>query len=167
MRFAFALAVLATTLATTSATNLLERQSLPTCAETCIGSANTSGCSSSDEKCLCSSSAFVDSVESCVQSSCSAGDLSSALQAAEALCAQAGVSLSLTGSLAASATGSASASGSASGSASTRATSTTASGTHSASSSAPAATTSASGATSHSANAFAGLAAIGAVAFVL
>ncbi|KAI0718654.1 hypothetical protein C8Q72DRAFT_789037 [Fomitopsis betulina] len=114
MRFTLALLALATAFSGASA-HAWKRQSLPTCAESCIGSATVGSCSASDEQCLCSSSAFVDSVESCIEKSCSAGDIQSSLQAAEAVCAQAGVTLSLTGSL--SATASASGSGPASASA--------------------------------------------------
>ncbi|EPS96370.1 hypothetical protein FOMPIDRAFT_1032413 [Fomitopsis schrenkii] len=177
MRFTFAVLALAATLSAASA-NVWKRQSLPSCAENCIGSASTGGCSASDEQCLCSSSAFVDSVESCIEKSCDASDVQASLAAAEALCAQAGVTLSLTGSLpsaTASGSGSASASGFASASASSgsHASSSSSSSSSSAShleptdvgSASPATTSTKSGASSVAVDGFLGLAAVGAAMF--
>ncbi|KAH9934194.1 uncharacterized protein B0H18DRAFT_547026 [Fomitopsis serialis] len=195
MRFAFALAVFAATLTTTVATNLfLKRQHLPSCAEACIEGANTSGCSASDDECLCSSSAFVDNIKSCVQSSCSASDLANAQEYFEAFCAKVGVSLSASTSATVSSSVSTSSSVTVSISASIPASSDVSnasactamsalagtsayassgpsvpSATGSGTLSYPPASTpfSASGATSHAANTFAGLAAIGAVVLAL
>ncbi|KAF8898077.1 hypothetical protein CPB85DRAFT_191366 [Mucidula mucida] len=70
-----------------SGMSLYPRQSdLPDCAMTCIQSADSSGCSSTDQTCLCKSSAFVQSSATCLQSTCSADELNTAVQVAEALC---------------------------------------------------------------------------------
>ncbi|KAK0194688.1 hypothetical protein F5146DRAFT_1135440 [Armillaria mellea] len=141
-----------------SAASLNARQ-LPSCAVSCITGSNTSygDCSASDNACLCKNANFVSSAESCITSNCTGDDLQTALSAAQALCAAAGVTLT---SEAVSAT-STSPSSSSSASSASRASS-------SASTSASAASTSSSnGALTVGSNAVAGLAAIGLVALAL
>ncbi|KAH9947877.1 hypothetical protein B0H21DRAFT_736774 [Amylocystis lapponica] len=157
MRFAIALVALSALSA--SASSLLRRQSLPSCADPCIENADLGSCSASDDTCLCNSSAFVNSVTSCITSSCTGSDLAEAEQAAVALCAAVGVTLSSPASTSGSSTPSSTApSSSSSGSASHSSTS---------SSSASSPTTSTNAAMSHGVNALAGLAAVGAIAFGL
>lgn len=71
---------------------------IPQCALTCaISSIGASGCSETDIKCICSASAFLTSITSCVQGSCTAAELAQTLKAAQGLCSSAGVTLSLPG----------------------------------------------------------------------
>ena len=60
--------------------------SLPDCAATCLATANLEGCQPNDNKCLCSSSAFVSSTTACIQSACSGSDLTNAEAAAREIC---------------------------------------------------------------------------------
>ncbi|EPS96363.1 hypothetical protein FOMPIDRAFT_1032411 [Fomitopsis schrenkii] len=142
MRCTFALTALLSALATAQASYLLKRQ-FPSCASSCLVNADFGNCNSTDDTCLCNSSTFVNSVTSCIESSCSGNDLETAEADAQQLCLAVGVTL----------TNSASATGSSSPS--------------STSSSATATTTKTSGARANSMNALAGLAAVGAVAFAL
>lgn len=48
--------------------------------------ADFDGCNSSDDTCLCNSSTFVNSVTSCIESSCSGNDLATAESDAQQLC---------------------------------------------------------------------------------
>ncbi|KAG7095208.1 hypothetical protein E1B28_005983 [Marasmius oreades] len=80
-------------------------QSLPSCALQCITSADTSGCGgTTDTACLCKDPTFVNSTFQCVQAKCPSSDVSTALSAAQMLCAGAGVSVSLPASSAATGT---------------------------------------------------------------
>ncbi|KAF9003484.1 hypothetical protein BDZ89DRAFT_967512 [Hymenopellis radicata] len=78
-----------------SGMSLYPRQSLPDCAVTCIqnAAASSSECSSTDQTCLCKSSAFVSTAAACFQSACSAADQNTAVQVAEALCKSVGVTV--------------------------------------------------------------------------
>ncbi|KZT00727.1 uncharacterized protein LAESUDRAFT_665566 [Laetiporus sulphureus 93-53] len=104
---------------------ILKRQSLPTCADTCLTNANLDGCNASDDSCLCNDKTFVDSVTSCIESACTGSDLTEAEEYAQQLCLAVGVTL--TASSAASTSGSATASGSSTSSATATSTSTAAS----------------------------------------
>ncbi|EPS96368.1 hypothetical protein FOMPIDRAFT_1053303 [Fomitopsis schrenkii] len=70
---------------------------VPPCAAQCLTAASMSPmvCSAGNEQCLCSSPAYVGSVESCIEGSCTLSDVNAALQAVEELCTQAGVSVTL------------------------------------------------------------------------
>jgi len=84
--------------ATTLAASLVSAQlsALPTCAVTCaITSLGSTGCAETDVACICKATAFITALTPCVQAACSAADLQKTIAAAEGLCAQAGVSLSL------------------------------------------------------------------------
>ncbi|KAI0725952.1 hypothetical protein C8Q72DRAFT_561698 [Fomitopsis betulina] len=109
MRCTFALTALLSALATVQASYLMRRQ-FPNCASSCLVDADFDGCNSSDDTCLCNSSTFVNSVTSCIESSCSGNDLATAESDAQQLCLAVGVTLATS----ASATGSSSASHSAS-----------------------------------------------------
>ncbi|KAH9934186.1 uncharacterized protein B0H18DRAFT_979865 [Fomitopsis serialis] len=143
MRCALALTTLLSALATVQASYLLRRQ-FPSCAESCLADANFDGCNSSDDTCLCKSSAFVNSVTSCIQSSCTGNDLTTAESDAQQLCLAVGVTLASSGA---------------------SATSTSPSSSTSSAASSASATSASSGARTHGVNALAGLAAVGAVAF--
>ncbi|KAF5391000.1 hypothetical protein D9757_003973 [Collybiopsis confluens] len=81
-----------------------QQLSLPSCALTCLSSAITSsGCDTTDEKCLCTSSTFINSTSSCITKSCSDTDAATALKGAADLCASVSVTLD-TSSIAASVT---------------------------------------------------------------
>ncbi|KAL1661799.1 hypothetical protein GGF50DRAFT_104839 [Schizophyllum commune] len=162
-------------LAASASARVTVRQNVPDCLLTCIATADTSGCDSSDTACLCGNDTFVSSVTQCVQSSCSADDVQASLQGAQAVCAGAGVTLSDIPTGSASGSGSASATATSSGGSQTTSGSATASASHSGSTS-PSQTSSAdgseetgdeNGASAHGANAFVGLAAVGLAAFVL
>ncbi|KAK7040743.1 hypothetical protein VNI00_009649 [Paramarasmius palmivorus] len=75
-------------------TTSVSAQNLPTCAFTCVASADTGSCGM-DNKCLCSSQAFVESTTKCIMSSCTGDDLQAAVAGAQQLCADAGVTLSV------------------------------------------------------------------------
>ncbi|KZT64997.1 hypothetical protein DAEQUDRAFT_731978 [Daedalea quercina L-15889] len=144
MRCAFALTVVVlSAIATAQASYLLKRQ-FPSCASTCLEDADFDGCDESDDTCLCKSSVFVNSVTSCIESSCTGSDLTTAEEDAQQLCLAVGVTLTA----------------SVSGASATSASST-------ASSSAASTTQTTSGARSNGVNALAGLAVVGAVAFAL
>ncbi|TFY57793.1 hypothetical protein EVJ58_g6814 [Rhodofomes roseus] len=145
MRCALALTTLLSALATAQASYILRRQ-FPNCAESCLANANFGSCSSSDDTCLCNSSVFVNSVTSCIQSSCTGSDLTTAESDAQQLCLAVGVTLSASSAAASSTSPSSSASSAASSASVTGA---------------------ANSARSHGVNALAGLAAVGAVAFAL
>ncbi|KIK57433.1 hypothetical protein GYMLUDRAFT_46314 [Collybiopsis luxurians FD-317 M1] len=149
--------VLVSVLASASASEsfFFKRQqlNLPSCAVSCLASAPTGSCSTSDEKCLCSSSQFIAGASSCIESSCSGSDIQSALGAAATLCAQAGVTLD-TSSIIAAATSSASASNSTA----TSPSATTSSSSSSSSSASPSSTSNAA----LSNNVFSGLLGLGA-----
>ncbi|ETW77657.1 hypothetical protein HETIRDRAFT_151984 [Heterobasidion irregulare TC 32-1] len=80
--------------ACTVSASLVPRQAVfPNCALPCLTSANFGSCNTSDIGCLCSSSAFIDSVAQCIQSGCSGTDVQKALSAAQTECANNGVTL--------------------------------------------------------------------------
>jgi len=162
MRFTFALLAFTGALATVSAVStgsgLFKRQ-FPNCADACLTNADTGACPSGDDTCLCNNAAFVNSVTSCISSSCTGSDLTTADADARQLCEAVGVTL--TASAPAS-----TASASTASSASSAAPSSTAPSSSASVSASPSATHS-SGAMSHSVNALAGLVAVGAVAFAL
>lgn len=56
------------------------------CASSCLADADFDGCNSTDDTCLCKSSTFVNSVTSCIESSCSGNDLQTAEADAQQLC---------------------------------------------------------------------------------
>ncbi|KAG9096467.1 hypothetical protein FRC07_010931 [Ceratobasidium sp. 392] len=95
MRVSFAVLALA---AVASASSVFRRQSMPACAMTCIMNANTqdSGCDATDNTCLCKNQAFIQSTSTCIASTCQGNDLKDANEAASALCAAAGVTLTPT-----------------------------------------------------------------------
>ncbi|KAJ3926401.1 MAG: hypothetical protein NXY57DRAFT_1029139 [Lentinula lateritia] len=69
---------------------------LPTCALPCLtatSSTSFGNCSSTDDACLCSNPQFISNTATCIEGACTGNDLQTALSAAEALCAQAGVTL--------------------------------------------------------------------------
>ncbi|TFK52837.1 hypothetical protein OE88DRAFT_1307759 [Heliocybe sulcata] len=158
MRCTFALVALSYVFAVASASRvaLFARQSLPSCATSCLLNANTGSCSQNDDVCLCNSQAFISSTTTCIEQSCQGNDLTNAESAAQQLCAAVGVTLS-----AASATPSATAPAS-SGSGSSSASATTSAHDSSASQ-----TGTTSGAMTHSVNMVAGLAAVGLAALAL
>ena len=61
------------------------------CLTSCISDANTDTCDPADTACLCNNQTFVNSITSCVQSTCDADSVQAAAQSASALC-QAAVS---------------------------------------------------------------------------
>ena len=48
------------------------------CALVCIANAPLGGCASTDNKCLCENPIFIDNVQSCIQSTCTGEDLTTA-----------------------------------------------------------------------------------------
>ncbi|PAV18153.1 hypothetical protein PNOK_0663900 [Pyrrhoderma noxium] len=120
MRFTFALL-----LAGAASASLVSRQDIPTCALTCIASADTGSCSQTDTSCLCNDQSFVSSTTTCIETSCSSDDVAAAEAFAQQTCESVGVTL--TASSAAS-TGSATGSTSGSSAASTASSTTTSAG---------------------------------------
>ncbi|KAG8715041.1 hypothetical protein FRC11_006001 [Ceratobasidium sp. 423] len=92
MRVSIVLAALA---AVASASSIGKRQ-IPSCALTCMTSADTGSCASTDNTCLCKSESFVNSTYTCIASTCKGDDLTNAVAAARALCIAAGVTLTQT-----------------------------------------------------------------------
>ncbi|KAK6529040.1 hypothetical protein TWF694_004260 [Orbilia ellipsospora] len=126
---------------------LVSRQGIadiPQCALSCaLGSLGSTGCGQTDFACICKASAFIEGLVPCVKGACSPADYEKTLTAAQGLCQQAGVSLSVpAGAAATSAAGSSSAAAS-SAAATTSAPSTEATGVTSASSEPTSAATSA------------------------
>ncbi|KAJ8103244.1 hypothetical protein POJ06DRAFT_246988 [Lipomyces tetrasporus] len=75
---------------------LVAGQQPPACASTCItGSLSSSGCDTATVQCLCTSQSFINAVVSCVQSTCAPSDFGAALDYAQGLCGNAGVTLSI------------------------------------------------------------------------
>ncbi|KAK0186516.1 hypothetical protein F5146DRAFT_133983 [Armillaria mellea] len=76
---------------------LLDRQtSLPDCALPCITNVDYGSCSPSDNACLCKSATYVNTTTTCIESSCTGSDLTTAIATAQALCAEVGVTFSST-----------------------------------------------------------------------
>lgn len=68
---------------------------LPACAQTCaLGAISSTGCSLTDFKCICSASAYLDSINKCINTACSAADIAATLAFANQVCLSAGVTLS-------------------------------------------------------------------------
>ncbi|KAL1679355.1 hypothetical protein EV122DRAFT_263867 [Schizophyllum commune] len=67
------------------------QDTIPACLTSCISDANTDTCDPADTACLCNNQTFVNSITSCVQSTCDADSVQAAAQSASALC-QAAVS---------------------------------------------------------------------------
>lgn len=78
--------------------SILPRQldQIPQCALSCaLGSLQSTGCQTTDFACICQATAFVTSLLPCVQAGCSAAEIDNTIQAAQQLCAGAGVTLSI------------------------------------------------------------------------
>ncbi|KAF2770700.1 hypothetical protein EJ03DRAFT_335413 [Teratosphaeria nubilosa] len=68
----------------------------PSCAlPPAISAVGTTGCSTTDYACICSNQAFASSLYSQIEAACSASDVQKAVSAAETLCSQAGVPITL------------------------------------------------------------------------
>ncbi|EMD36956.1 hypothetical protein CERSUDRAFT_83981 [Gelatoporia subvermispora B] len=165
MRFSLAVLALAT-VASASIAPLSKRQ-FPDCAENCLVDADFGSCSQTDDVCLCNSSAFVNSVTSCITSSCTGSDLTTAEGEAVGLCAAVGVNLSSDVPSASASPSGASSSGSAAAASSTSGSSSGSASSGSSGSTAPAPTNTGNGAAAHGMSALAGLLAVGVAAFSL
>nr|GAT51826.1 predicted protein [Mycena chlorophos] len=96
MRFLQALAA-ASLVASASAVHLRRQiPGFPSCADNCLNNpSNLGGCSIADEKCLCQSTAYLQSTLSCINAACpSSADQATSVQGATSLCASFGVNLS-------------------------------------------------------------------------
>ncbi|KAF7304337.1 CFEM domain-containing protein [Mycena chlorophos] len=96
MRFLQALAA-ASLVASASAVHLRRQiPGFPSCADNCLNNpTNLGGCSIADEKCLCQSTAYLQSTLSCINAACpSSADQATSVQGATSLCASFGVNLS-------------------------------------------------------------------------
>ncbi|KAH6988397.1 hypothetical protein EDB80DRAFT_816625 [Ilyonectria destructans] len=68
--------------------------SLPACAQTCaLGAISSTGCAVTDARCICKSTSFLSSVESCISTTCSASDQQATLTFAQQFCSSAGVTI--------------------------------------------------------------------------
>ncbi|KAL6404499.1 hypothetical protein AUP68_13892 [Ilyonectria robusta] len=66
--------------------------SLPACAQTCaLNAISSTGCAPTDAKCICESTSFLSSVESCISTACNATDQQATLTFAQQFCSSAGV----------------------------------------------------------------------------
>jgi len=72
---------------------LTARQSVPSCADSCMEHADFGSCSSGDNHCLCNNQAFVANVTACVEASCTGADLTNAEAFSQAVCKAVGVTL--------------------------------------------------------------------------
>ncbi|SJL09212.1 uncharacterized protein ARMOST_12588 [Armillaria ostoyae] len=66
------------------------------CALPCITNVDYGSCSPSDNACLCKSATYVNTTTTCIESSCTGSDLTTAIATAQALCAEVGVTFSST-----------------------------------------------------------------------
>ncbi|TRM67182.1 hypothetical protein BD626DRAFT_484984 [Schizophyllum amplum] len=74
--------------------DLTARQSLPDCYFTCAAAGDMGDCSPTDNTCLCENKSFIDSVTSCLQTTCSSDDeLDEANAGAQEICKSVGVTL--------------------------------------------------------------------------
>ncbi|KAK0444253.1 uncharacterized protein EV420DRAFT_1574977 [Desarmillaria tabescens] len=93
----FSLTVFSALFVTAWGSMLLGRQtSLPDCALPCITNVDYGSCSPSDNACLCKSETYVNTTTTCIESSCTGSDLTTAIATAQALCAEVGVTFSST-----------------------------------------------------------------------
>lgn len=94
-----AVLALAASLSLASASSLLlprQLDSLPPCALNCaLGSLPDTGCQTTDFACICQATAFIGGLVPCVRRDCTADQLQGTIEAASALCASAGVTLSI------------------------------------------------------------------------
>lgn len=85
--------------ATGAALAAAQLDQIPTCALSCaITSIGSSGCQQTDISCICQASTFLTGILSCIQGSCSEAEIGQTLRAAQVLCAQAGVTITVPGS---------------------------------------------------------------------
>ncbi|KAF3290986.1 hypothetical protein TWF970_000242 [Orbilia oligospora] len=69
---------------------------LPQCAITCsIPTLQDTGCEATDFTCICQSNKFIGNLVPCIQETCTESESEQTIQAAQALCASAGVTLSI------------------------------------------------------------------------
>ncbi|KIM82729.1 hypothetical protein PILCRDRAFT_820030 [Piloderma croceum F 1598] len=99
MRFTLTLVAAAGAFSAATA-SIYSRQSLPSCALSCMETANYGSCSQQDNACLCRNAQFVSSTTACIQSACDASDLAAAEQYSQALCDAVGVTLTSSGTAA-------------------------------------------------------------------
>ncbi|KAG9035013.1 hypothetical protein FS837_002069, partial [Tulasnella sp. UAMH 9824] len=67
---------------------------VPACAAACGNDISSTGCADSDAACLCQNTAFIESVDSCLKSSCTGQDLTTAETVGAAACRAFGVDIS-------------------------------------------------------------------------
>ncbi|KAJ7047736.1 hypothetical protein C8F04DRAFT_20543 [Mycena alexandri] len=66
----------------------------PSCANTCLNEpTNLGGCQETDETCLCKSLVFVETTFACIMAACQGADQQTAINGAESLCLNFGVTL--------------------------------------------------------------------------
>ncbi|KAG1724648.1 uncharacterized protein EDB91DRAFT_1350986 [Suillus paluster] len=94
MRFSFVVVALSAAFSTAYAAMIARQNSLPNCAVPCLANADYGNCSSTDDSCLCHSTAFINSTTTCIQASCTGSDLTNAEASSQELCAAVGVTLS-------------------------------------------------------------------------
>jgi hypothetical protein len=104
MRFTLTFVSVAVALSTATA-SLIARQSLPSCAVTCLAKANFGGCSQDDNHCLCANEAFINSTTTCIEAECSGSDLTNAEAYSQAICKSVGEPIGNSTSAASSASG--------------------------------------------------------------
>ena len=93
MRFAIAFVTMSAVISAVPAAMIFQRQSIPSCATTCIANADLGGCQMGDDSCLCHNEAFINSTTTCIQSTCTGQDLQTAEYDAQQLCLAVDVTL--------------------------------------------------------------------------
>ncbi|KAK6500812.1 hypothetical protein TWF506_003575 [Arthrobotrys conoides] len=79
-----------------AASAVAQLDQIPTCALSCaITSLGATGCPQTDFACICQSTEFISGLAPCIQSSCTQEDRDQTLRAAQLLCANAGIDLSI------------------------------------------------------------------------
>jgi len=69
---------------------------LPQCAESCaISAVGSTGCAVTNATCICEATSFLQGVDSCIQTACSAADIQATLQFAQKYCLSGGVTITL------------------------------------------------------------------------
>src|SRR5689334_11029377 len=99
MHFTSALLTIATIITgvTAAPSSLDGLGALPSCATTCaIGGVQKTSCAMTDFKCICSDTAFLESIQSCVVDACDASQQQATLNVASSLCGAAGVTITAT-----------------------------------------------------------------------
>jgi len=91
-------AIVAVAVGLTASLVSAQLESIPQCALGCaVSSLGSTGCPTTDIACICSATAFLQALTPCVQAACTPQEFAATIEAAQQLCAAAGVTLSIPG----------------------------------------------------------------------